>query len=36
MNFDLNKILEGNLEESIQAMLLMDQQEQLELLNETT
>jgi len=36
MNFDLNKILEGNLEDSIQAMLLMDQQEQLELLNETT
>lgn len=36
MNFDLNKILEGNLEDSIQAMLLMDQQEQLELLNETS
>ena len=36
LNFDLNKILEGNLEDSIQAMLLMDQQEQLELLNETT
>ncbi len=33
-NFDLSKVLEGDIEDSIQAMILMDQQEQLELLNE--
>jgi peptide chain release factor 1 len=32
-NFDLNKVLEGEIEDSIQAMILMDQQEQLEQLN---
>jgi peptide chain release factor 1 len=36
MNFDLNKVLEGNIEDSIQAMYLMDQQEQLEQLQSET
>lgn len=36
MNFDLNKVLEGNIEDSIQAMYLMDQQEQLEQLQNET
>lgn len=34
-NFDLNKILEGNLEDSIQAMELLEQQEQLKELSES-
>jgi len=36
INFDLNKVLEGSIEDSIQAMLLMDQEEQLEMLNEAS
>jgi hypothetical protein len=36
MNFDLNKVLDGYIEDSIQAMYLMDQQEQLEQLQNET
>ncbi|KAL4446357.1 hypothetical protein ABPG77_003164 [Micractinium sp. CCAP 211/92] len=35
VNYDLNKVLEGGLEESIQSMILLDQQEQLKELMET-
>jgi peptide chain release factor 1 len=35
INYDLNKILEGNIEEGIQAMAMMDQQEQLKELAES-
>jgi len=34
-NFDLNKVLEGSLEDSIQAMALLEQKEQLEELSES-
>lgn len=34
-NYDLNKILEGGIEESIQAMITLDQQEQLKEMAET-
>lgn len=34
-NFDLNKILEGSLEDSIQAMAILDQQEMLKELAES-
>lgn len=33
-NFDLNRILEGDLEESVQGMISLDQQEQLKELAE--
>lgn len=36
VNYDLNKILEGALEESIQAMVMLSQKEQLEALAEST
>jgi protein subunit release factor A len=36
INCDLNKVLEGGLEESIQAMIMLDQQELLKELMETT
>lgn len=29
INYDLNKVLEGGLEDGIQALVLLDQQEQL-------
>jgi peptide chain release factor 1 len=32
INYDLNKVLEGGLEEDIQAMVMLDQQEQLQAL----
>lgn len=35
VNYDLNKVLEGGLEDSIQAMITLDQQEQLKELAET-
>ena len=35
VNADLNKVLEGGLEESIQAMVMMAQQEQLRELTES-
>ena len=35
VNYDLMKVLEGGLEESIQAMIALDQQEQLKELAET-
>jgi len=35
INFDLNKVLEGGIEEGIQAMAMMDQQEQLKELTES-
>lgn len=34
VNYDLNKVLEGGLEECLQTMVLLDQQEQLEALME--
>lgn len=34
-NFDLNKVLEGSLEDSIQAMALLEQKEQLAELSES-
>lgn len=36
VNYDLNKVLEGGLEEGIQAMVMLDQQEQLKALAEST
>ena len=35
INYDLNKVLEGGLEEGIQAMVILDQQEQLKALAES-
>jgi peptide chain release factor 1 len=34
INFDLNKVLDGDLESSVQAMINLDQQEQLEAIAE--
>lgn len=36
VNYDLNKVMEGGLEDSIQSMLLMDQQEMLKELMEAS
>lgn len=36
VNYDLNKVLEGGLEEGVQAMVMLDQQEQLKALAEST
>lgn len=34
-NYDLNRVLEGDLEDCVQSMVLLDQQEQLQSLAET-